>query len=553
MANGSNAFENPGVPIVRAQWLSVEGVQKPISPSTAGKKNSAVIPSVSSELMVYYNQVTKAILGNSEQITKTALEDLQSNPRIAALLPYLVNFVSVGVKKVSHDLSQLTKLLHTVRSVINNPYLYLGPRPILKLLVQSVLYCIVEPCLNPIGDHWALRDYAARLLAHIIRIWHTPINQQHEHTLVVLKDVFIDLTKPFCSHYGAVTAISGLGVEPIWKYLYPHLVNYWPHLTATLDGQNLAAKADAQKVYGALLLASERLVLHLHGNILRLDERGVDTNVKSDSKVRIEESSRSTTSKFSSEKEAYKCLYEYFGDALAARLPNFKVENFYVPRKPQLINLLSTPERMLTGEELLESFNVKEEEAQSNSFEDDHYSYDDNSLMSDDGEPEEPTANVDLRIKSTVSDPIQGIKLTITKLPRTQPPPPPIETTKVTKLNIKILPDVQPEAQPLVSQTPPQVSIVPPVQEEKDGPFEVVNIKPPNRYIEFNFDGSMPKPSNELRRKYPFHCIPFSSGTRAVSIRMKPIGKCKSITRRYSAMYNKCKRSFHSGNILLSV
>ena len=42
----------------------------------------------------------------------------------------------------------------------------------LNMLVQGVLYCILEPLaasINPSNDHWALRDYAARLLAQITR------------------------------------------------------------------------------------------------------------------------------------------------------------------------------------------------------------------------------------------------------------------------------------------------------------------------------------------------------------------------------------------------
>ncbi len=42
----------------------------------------------------------------------------------------------------------------------------------LSMLVQGVLYCMLEPLaasINPLNDHWVLRDYAARLLAQITR------------------------------------------------------------------------------------------------------------------------------------------------------------------------------------------------------------------------------------------------------------------------------------------------------------------------------------------------------------------------------------------------
>lgn len=77
---------------------------------------------------------------------------------------------SVQVKSVSHDLEQLNRLLHMVKSLVRNPYLYLGSY--VRSLVSSVMYCILEPLaasINPLNDHWTLRDYAALLLSHIFR------------------------------------------------------------------------------------------------------------------------------------------------------------------------------------------------------------------------------------------------------------------------------------------------------------------------------------------------------------------------------------------------
>lgn len=128
-------------------------------------------------------------------VFQVALLDLQSNSKIAALLPYFVYvisgvrfnkltvqnvlfihlvllfiypIVSVQVKSVSHDLEQLNRLLHMVKSLVQNPYLYLGSY--VRSLVSSVMYCILEPLaasINPLNDHWTLRDYAALLLSHI--------------------------------------------------------------------------------------------------------------------------------------------------------------------------------------------------------------------------------------------------------------------------------------------------------------------------------------------------------------------------------------------------
>lgn len=69
---------------------------------------------------------------------------------------------------MSHDLEQLNRLLHVARSLIQNPFLSLGSYA--RSLIGSVLYCALEPLaasINPLNDHWTLRDYAAMLLSRI--------------------------------------------------------------------------------------------------------------------------------------------------------------------------------------------------------------------------------------------------------------------------------------------------------------------------------------------------------------------------------------------------
>lgn len=145
------------------------------------------------------------------------------------------------VKSVSHDLEQLNRLLHMVKSLVQNPYLYLGSY--VRSLVSSVMYCILEPLaasINPLNDHWTLRDYAAQLLSHIF--WWTfcssrPNNLQpgasllslhcvspcrthgdlvsglYHQILLSLQNVLSDPVRPLCSHYGAVVGLHALG----WK------------------------------------------------------------------------------------------------------------------------------------------------------------------------------------------------------------------------------------------------------------------------------------------------------------------------------------------------
>ncbi|XP_043953768.1 TAF6-like RNA polymerase II p300/CBP-associated factor-associated factor 65 kDa subunit 6L isoform X2 [Gambusia affinis] len=221
------------------------------------------VQTLSDDLLKYYQQITRAILGDDPHLMKMALLDLQSNSKIAALLPYFVYVIS-GVKSVSHDLEQLNRLLHMVKSLVQNPYLYLGSY--VRSLVSSVMYCILEPLaasINPLNDHWTLRDYAALLLSHIFWTHGDLVSGLYHQILLSLQKVLSDPVRPLCSHYGAVVGLHALGWKAVERVLFPHLPAYWANLQAVLDDysvSNAQVKADGHKVYGAILVAVERLL-----------------------------------------------------------------------------------------------------------------------------------------------------------------------------------------------------------------------------------------------------------------------------------------------------
>ncbi|NXV57989.1 TAF6L factor, partial [Molothrus ater] len=88
------------------------------------------------------------------------------SPKISLRTPK--GCAETAVKSVSHDLEQLSRLLQLARSLLQNPFLCLGSY--VGSLMGSVLYCVLEPLaasINPLNDHWTLRDYAALLLGRI--------------------------------------------------------------------------------------------------------------------------------------------------------------------------------------------------------------------------------------------------------------------------------------------------------------------------------------------------------------------------------------------------
>ncbi|XP_052097858.1 myb-like protein X [Mytilus californianus] len=364
---------NPGAVSIKAHWLAVEGSSK--SQTSQGLASGKPIEKkLSAEMQTYFDRITNSILGKDEELMKLAFTDLRTNAQIIPLLPYFVSFISNGVKTVSHDLKQLTKLLHTLRALLNNTSLYLEPQPYLNLLVQSLMYCLLEPLTASIdlkNDHWVLRDYAARLLAQILFTWSTPINHLMYNTVKTLKEVLYDNNKPLCSHYGAVIGIMMLDQKHIQEILIPHLPVYMPHLNSIIDDTsraNAVTKSDAHKVYGAVLYCVEYLlksqIKEFEDEISREKENSAIATA-SDSEVNKSEqkvNSQTLPNLFgTSVTKFYSEMYDYFGDSLTLQLPNlaetidFKKTFFKPSKKDELISL-ADPEAAKTGEELLDEF-----------------------------------------------------------------------------------------------------------------------------------------------------------------------------------------------------
>ncbi|CAN7994071.1 unnamed protein product [Ixodes pacificus] len=391
----------PRQPSLQGRWLVVEGVAIGAEPTGAVKGGAsslnrdsgvastgqnAVQTQVTPSHMQYYEEVTVALLGSDEQLVEASLEDLASNPCLSPLLPYLVHFISLGVRKLSHDLANLDRLLRTVHALAHNPNLFLNTRPYPTLLVQALLFCLLEPlaaAINPVNDHWALRDSAARLLASLLKKWGDRAYSLHTQVLEALGECLKEPSKPLCAQYGAVSGLIALGVPVLCRVFCPALATYWPQLEAVLADSRPTStqmQSDATKVHGAMLLAAELIILQRHRELPR-SEAGL---------------------------ASYTQLYECFGDALATRLPTLHVSHLmYMARREPAGT--SSP----TGEQLLEAF-----------YEDERsMSADEDNNSEDSGLSGPPPGALHPQVKSTISDPARGIRLTIAlRRPTVDPP-----------------------------------------------------------------------------------------------------------------------------------
>lgn len=185
-----------------------------------GKFKPLVTHELSVEQQLYYKELTEACVGSVEQRRTEALQSLATDPGLYQLLPRFATFISEGVKinVAQHNLALLIYLLRMIKALMENPTLYL--EKYLHELVPSIITCIVSKQLCPkpeVDNHWALRDFAARLMAQLCRMFSCPTNNIQSRITKTLCKALYNEKAGLATHYGAVAGLAEIGLEVISK------------------------------------------------------------------------------------------------------------------------------------------------------------------------------------------------------------------------------------------------------------------------------------------------------------------------------------------------
>lgn len=148
------------------------------------------------------------------------------------MLPRMCTFIAEGVKVnvVQHNLALLIYLMRMVKSLFDNPTLYLEKyvsfifldilicvrgSPIylyffhfqLHELIPSVLTCVLSKqlCLRPeLDNHWALRDFASRIISQISKTFNTSVNNIQCRITRLFSDALNNENSFLPTLYGAI-------------------------------------------------------------------------------------------------------------------------------------------------------------------------------------------------------------------------------------------------------------------------------------------------------------------------------------------------------------
>ncbi|GCB75406.1 hypothetical protein scyTo_0019760 [Scyliorhinus torazame] len=194
---------------------------------------------LSVEQQLYYKEITEACVGSCEAKRAEALQSIATDPGLYQMLPRFSTFISEGVRVnvVQNNLALLIYLMRMVKALMDNPTLYL--EKYLHELIPAVVTCIVsrQLCLRPdVDNHWALRDFAARLMAQICKNFSTTTNNIQSRITKTFTKSWLDDKTPWTTRYGCIAGLAELGHDVIKTLIIQRLQIEGERIRTVLDG-----------------------------------------------------------------------------------------------------------------------------------------------------------------------------------------------------------------------------------------------------------------------------------------------------------------------------
>ncbi|RZF41046.1 hypothetical protein LSTR_LSTR002678 [Laodelphax striatellus] len=205
------------------------------------------------ELLNYYIQVARAVLGGSTSILKIALTDLKTNPRAGPVCPYFFNLIALSISKLPRHDWLTNALLSTVQAILENPYVDPSSYLAAKRTINSLLVIAIEPKIAKNCDDLILRTRSAQLLSKVLVAWNIEMRVQMD-IVRQLMQLLLDKKISLQTQFGAIFSLISLEHYALNSHFWPVIGRYIPILEEKQSSSPMVAQ-----VGGCILMAAEKM------------------------------------------------------------------------------------------------------------------------------------------------------------------------------------------------------------------------------------------------------------------------------------------------------
>lgn len=234
-----------------AHWLAIEGVQPAIAQNPHNSEIkamptqlrgsqqtysvSSLTPDVdvkplvkhviSKELHLYFDRVVAALqsTNKNDDLKRSALGSLRSDPGLHQIVPYFVQFVQEKISQtLKFDLNVVSTMLDVTDALLSNPTIFI--EPYIHHIIPSILTPLLAKRIGPkvpgsdsefSEEPYAVRDYAASLLQKICATYGSSYHTLKPRVTRTLLKGFMDTSRPAGAAYGAILGLKALGPEVV--------------------------------------------------------------------------------------------------------------------------------------------------------------------------------------------------------------------------------------------------------------------------------------------------------------------------------------------------
>lgn len=184
---------------------------------------------LSKELKLYFDKVVDVLISTDpekEHLKNAALTSLKSDPGLHQLVPYFIQFIAEQITNQLRNIEILSTMLEVILALVDNKTIFLDPY--VHALMPCILTLLLAKRIGPVikltqenKEEWqdalksqlAIREFAAILLQHIIKVYGSSYSTLRPRITRTLLRALLDSTKPVGTQYGALLGLKNMGNE----------------------------------------------------------------------------------------------------------------------------------------------------------------------------------------------------------------------------------------------------------------------------------------------------------------------------------------------------